>query len=200
MGVEICLMLPQQEEGIMVEQGFEVTEETVVGDLSTVSDDQSMPKAQGVKVRIEKPAVRRTLQDNKTPEDGVNNPCIAKEINCQLRILPEGIDGTGAYANKVLFPNPRWYIWAEVTHEFYNKRTTMTSEKRPYLNPFKSLLLALGYDIKGEVKVNDEFLAAIEGQELTIDISRESERLYQNGEWVETGGYLNRVRKIRAAG
>ncbi len=183
-----------------VEQaGFQVTDEVEIGDLSGVSDDQSMPKAQGVKVRIEKPAVRRTLVNNKVAEDGVNNPCIAKEINCQLRILPEGIDGAGAYANKVLFPNPRWYIWAEVQHEFFNKRANFTGEKRGYLSPLKKLLVALGYDIKSPPKINDEFLMAIEEQELLIDISRESERLLQNGEWVDTGGFVNRVRNIRAA-
>lgn len=182
------------------EAGFQVTEATEVGDLSGVSDDQSMPKAMGVKVRIEKPAVRRTLVNNKESEDLVNNPCIAKEINCQMRILPEGIDGAGQYANKVLFPNPRWYIWAEVRHEFYAKRAIFSGEKRAYLNPFKTLLVALGYDIKSPPKIDDEFLTTIEGQELLIDISRESERSLQNGEWVDTGGFLNKVRKIRAAG
>ena len=191
-----------QEEGEFMEQdvGFQVTEPTEVGDLSGVSDDQSMPKAQGIQVRIEKPTVRRTLQNNKVAEDEVNNPCIAKEINAQLRILPEGIDGAGAYANKVLFPNPRWYIWAEVTHEFYAKRAIFSGEKRAYLNPFKTLLLALGYDIKSPPPINDEFLTVIEGQTLVIDISRESERALVNGVWEDTGGYLNKVRKIRAAG
>jgi len=182
------------------ETGFQVTEATEVGDLTGVSDDQSMPKAQGVVVQIQKPTVRRTLVNNKEPEDQVNNPCIAKEINAQLRIQADGIDGTGAYANKVLFPAPRWYIWAEVGHEFYAKRASFSGEKRAYLNPFKTLLVALGYDIKSPPTIDDEFLSHIEGRELIIDISRESERTLQNGEWVDTGGFVNRVRKIRAAG
>ncbi len=190
-----------QEEGQFMEQdvGFQVTEPTEVGDLTGTSDDQSMPKADGVKVRIEKPTVRRTLQNNQATEEAVNNPCIAKEINAQLRILPEGIDGVGGYANKVLFPNPRWYIWANVEHEFYNKRASFTGEKRPYLFPLKTLLVALGYDIKSPPKIDDEFLTAIEGQEIIINVSRESERALVNGTWKDTGGFLNRVRKIRAA-
>ena len=183
----------------MVEEaGFQVTEEIEIGDLTKVTDDQSMPKCAGVKVRIEKPAVRLNLVNNKEKEDSINNPCISKDLNAQLRITEEGVDGEGKYKNKVLFPNPRWFLWVDKTHEFF-QGDKYQLETQSFLNPLKQMLVALGYDPKSPPKVNDEFLSAINGQELIVDITREGERAKINGEWVSTGGYVNRLRNIKAA-
>ena len=188
--------------------GFEVTEETVLTDLDAVQEQRQIkPKAQGLRVKIEKPAIRKSLNDNSkdAPKEGPNNPVAFKYLNCSFRIL-DGISvpvydengvATGEtelkFKNSVVFPNRMDLI-------FWHNPECKTSDwwkNRQYIFGFKALCKALSFELK-EVRVNDEFLMLLKDRELLIDIDHEEETEMKEGAWVKKGTFKERIKNIRA--
>jgi hypothetical protein len=186
----------------------ETTDEVVLTDLDAVQEQRQIkPKAQGVRVKIEKPSVRKSLSDGAkdAPKEGPNNPVAYKYLNCTLRLL-DGISSpvldengqqTGEteikYKNSVLFPNKMDLI-------FWHNPEVKTSnwwKNQQYIFGFKALCKALGFNMK-EVKINDAFLDAIKDKEILIDIEHEENNDLKDGNWVGNGTFKERVRNIRA--
>ena len=139
------------------EVGFQVTDEVQVGDLSHVKEDQSIPAAKGVGFRIKKASRRDIREDNtkEAPKDS-SNPIIKKLLSLEVRITEAGIEGK--YVNKPFFVD--LIIWVDTTHKFYAS-DKYQSETKGYLNDFKRLMEALGYDLKSPPAINDALLAEL---------------------------------------
>lgn len=187
------------EGAVMEDAPFAVTDEVQVGDLSQVKEDESIPAAKGVTFRISKASRRDQREDGKkeAPKDD-SNPVVRKKLVLDAVITELGTDGSGKYARKHFFPEV--LIWADLTHQ-YNTGDKFQSETKGYLNDFKRLLEALGYDIKQPPAVNDSFLSELASREFMADLTREEIRAKQeDGTWEGTGNYKNVVRRIRVVG
>lgn len=187
------------------EDVFNVTEEVDLGDVESIQESRSIkPQAQGIRVMIQKPAVRKALEDNSKPE-GIDNRVAYKYLNCVFKIL-DGIsvpvyDDNGnptgetemKYKNSVVFPNRMDLI-------FWHNPEIKTSNwwaNKQYIFGFKQLLTALGFNLK-EVKINDAFLKQIKDKEILIDITHEAEQENKGGEWVDKGTFRERIKNFRA--
>lgn len=180
-----------------MEQDFEVTEETVLTDMEAIQEQkQILPVAQGVRVRIEKPSVRKALKDGskEAPKEGDENPVAYKYLNFNLRLVDGISEGDKVlYKNKVLFPGKMDFV-------FWHNPEVKTADwwaNKQYIFGFKSLCRALKIDIK-EVRINDDFLASIDGQEILIDIAHEEEQQNVEGKWVGKGTFKEKIKNIRA--
>ena len=191
------------EEGV----GFEVVDEVVLQDLDKVQDQQQViPTAQGVRVKIVKPSVRKVLTDNSKDAlpEGPENPVAYKHLNAQFKLM-DGVsvpvydeNGTPTgetklqYQNKVIFPQ-------RLDLAFWHNPEVKTSDwwrNRQYIHGFKQLCLALGFELK-EVRVNDMFLEAIKDREVLIDITQEEEQEQRDGQWVGKGTFRNRIKNLK---
>ena len=180
--------------------GFDVNEETVVHDLGDVKEQKSLtPVAKGVRVRIEKIAIRKNLENNKA-DAGPENRWTYKALNPTFRIIDgievDVVDDAGnvtgkelKYKNKPLFP-------ASLDLVFAHNAEVKTSDwwkNRQYAIGFKQFCKALKIDLK-EIRVNDEFCLAHEGRELLLDIRHEpTQSKNEKGEWVDDGGFRERL-------
>lgn len=187
---------------------FDVNEEVILQDLDTVQEQrQILPKAQGVRVKIEKPSIRKSLSDNSkdAPKEGPNNPWAFKFLNLSFRIL-DGIsvpilddnnNQTGEteikYKNKVLFSGKMDFVFAHNPEV----KTSDWWKDRQYIFGFRSLCKALGFNLK-ELKINDAFLAELKDKEILIDIDQEEEQEQKEGKWVGKGTFKNVIKNIRA--
>lgn len=180
-----------------MEEVFEVTEEVTLTDLDAVQEQkQILPVSQGVRVRIEKPSVRKALQDGskEAPKEGVDNPVAYKYLNFNLRLVDGIAEGDKVlYKNKVLFPSKLDFVF---WHNPEVKNSAWWSN-RQYIFGFKALCKALGINVK-EVKINDEFLESIKGREILIDIAHEEEQQNVEGSWVGKGTFKEKIKNIRA--
>lgn len=180
-----------------MEEVFEVTEETVLTDLDAVQEQkQILPVAQGVRVKIEKPVVRKQLKDGakEAPQEGPENPVAYKYLNFNLRLVDGIADGDKVlYKNKVLFPNKMDFIF------WHNPevKTTDWWKNKQYIFGFKALCKALGIDLK-TVKINDEFLESLKDREILIDITHEEEQQNLGSGWVGKGTFKERIKNIKA--
>lgn len=189
------------------EVGFDVTEEVLLGDLDGIQNTrQLLPVAQGVRVRIEKPSIKKSLSDNAkdAPKEGPENPVGYKYFNAQFRLL-DGItvpiyddngNATGEtelkFKNKVLFAGRMDFV-------FWHNPEVKTSpwwKDKQYIFGFRALCKACGIDTK-QVKINDELLEAIKDKEVLIDIEHEEEQENKNGEWVGKGTFKERIKNVR---
>ncbi len=136
--------------------GFEVVDEIEVGDLSDVKQERNLlPPVKNVKVRIRKATVNQ------------NEAGTFRQLNMSLAV-EDGIEVAGEtkYKGSVL--------WARVP--YYADPQQYTKDyfvKKQHLVELKKLALALGIDIVS-IKVNDEFLASLEGKLLTADVRQKS--------------------------
>lgn len=190
------------------EEVFEVLEEVVLTDLDKVQESRSItPKAQGVRVSIEKVQVRKSLEDNsrEASPEGEDNKLGYKYLNCTFKLL-DGIsvpvlDDNGnptgetevKYKNKVLFNNRMDLI-------FWHNPEVKTSnwwKNKQYIFGFKQLCQALGFNLS-EVRVNDKFLEELKGKELLLDITHEEEQELVDGKYVGKGTFRERLKNFKA--
>lgn len=189
------------------EVAFQVTEEVTLTDLDAVKETRSItPKAQGVRVSIEKAQVRKALEDNsKDAVEGPENRVAYKYLNVTFKLL-DGIsvpvyDDNGnqtgeteiKYKNKVIFNNRMDLIF------WHNPevKTTNWWKNLQYIFGFKGLCQALGFNLK-EVRINDNFLEELKGKELLLDITHEEEQEMKDGKWVGKGTFRERLNNFKA--
>lgn len=191
----------------MTNEPIETIDEVVLQDLDAVQEQkQVLPVANGVRVKIKKATVRKSLEDNsKDAVEGPENRWAYKYLNVSFTIvdgisvpiLDDNGNPTGEseikYKNKILFSNRMDFVF---THN-PDVKTTQWWKDKQYIFGFRSLAKALGFELK-ELKINDAFLAEIEGKELLIDIGQEEEQEKKDGEWVGKGTFRNVIRNLRA--
>ena len=134
------------------ENGIEIVDEVEVGDLSDVKEERTiLPPTKMVKLRIRK----ATVLENKDKT--------YRQINASLA-LEDGIEVAGEVKYKGMV------VWAKVC--YFADPSVYTKDffkKSQHLVELKKLATALGIDVKG-IKVNDEFLAELEGKVVLADI------------------------------
>jgi hypothetical protein len=165
---------------------FDVTEEVDVGDLSDQQGGVLDPAAK-VRFSVKKASVR-------TAEDKDTKTWMVKRLVVEAQIGPEGVDGEGKYAKKVLFP--------ELVLTF-NSRDFPDAFKSPWWQnearyPTKQFLKAMGEDVTN-VRVNDEFLTSLIGREFVADIKRREIKTKVNGKYEGTGDWKNELANFRSA-
>jgi hypothetical protein len=119
---------------------------------------------------------------------------MVKRLVVEAQVGPEGIDGEGKYANKVLFP--------ELILTF-NKADFPDTYSKPWWEkearfPTRQFLKAIGEDISN-VRINDEFLTSLIGREFVADIKRSEIRQKVDGKYVGSGDYKNELTNFRSA-
>lgn len=170
------------------DEGFQVTEEVAVGDLSE-QQGGVMEAAAKVPFVIRKASVR-------TQEDKEAGVWSVKRLVVEAAIGPLGVDGEGKFANKVLFPE---FVLTFNSADFPEKFASNWWQKEARF-PLKQFLRALGRDIT-QVRVNDEFLIGLQNEEFVADIKRkEIQTKGDDQKWHGTGDFKNELANFRAAG
>ncbi len=185
------------------EAGFQVTEEIEIGDLTGVKADTfTVPATKNVLMSVNKPSVRRILQQmgKDAPGESETNPCIKKLLSFESRIV-DGIGDEGKFKNKPIFTDV--VVWVDTSHEYYQAEKYQ-KETKPYLNDLKELMGALGYDLSAPPKINDEFLAEIQGRQFIANITAPQIRVPEKQEdgttkWITTDERKNVLKGFRAA-
>lgn len=144
--------------------GFEVVDEIEIGDLSDVKEERNiLPPVKGIKVRIRKVTINQ------------NKEGTFRQLNMSLAV-EDGFEVAGEvkYKGSVIWARVPYYADSQVyTKDYF--------VKKQHLVELKKLALALSIDIT-DIKVNDEFLASLEGQLLTADVrQRASQYVIRNG-------------------
>lgn len=165
---------------------FDVTDEVDVGDLSDQQGGVLEPAAK-VHFIVKKASVR-------TAEDKDTKTWMVKRLVVEAQIGPEGTDGEGKYAKKVLFP--------ELVLTFNSKDFPDTYKSPWWQNearfPTKQFLKAMGEDVTN-VRINDEFLGSLIGREFIADIKRKEMKTKVNGKYESTGDFKNELANFRSA-
>lgn len=191
--------------------GFDVMEEEVLTDLDAVKESRSViPASQGVRVKIEKINVRKSLENNAkdAAPEGPENRVAFKFLNVQFRIM-DGVsvpvmddlgNQTGEtelkYKNMTLFTQKMDLVFSHNPEI----KTSQWWKSKQYIFGFRQFCRALGIDTKGEIRINDEWLELLKGRELLCDIVQEEEQENKNGEWVGKGTFRNRVTNFKVWG
>lgn len=176
------------------EYGFEVTDEFQVDDLSTQTAEDVLEPVRGVPFVIRKATIRTQLENNKFGQAD-DNKWLVKRLALQVAIGPEGTDGEGRYAKKVMFPE---LPLAFNTQEFATKYGTEYYQKRARVDT-KGFFNAIGLNPAKLPAINDEFLTGLVGQEFTADITRKERRAQDgDGEWQGTGEFRNEIKNYKA--
>jgi hypothetical protein len=164
---------------------FEVIDGVEVGDLTSVQT-QIMPVAQNVKVRVAKATVDQSKDK------------ALKSLKVQLQIVDGIMVGEELkYVNKPLFPSfMDLCIWADK-----DVKTSNWYKEKQHLLGFKQFCQALEINIKESINVNDEFLAALIGRELLVNITHEEETVVdpESGKRVKIGTLRERIRGFKKA-
>lgn len=169
------------------DEGFQVTEEVAVGDLSE-QQGGVMEAASRVPFVIRKASVR-------TQEDKESGTWTVKRLAVEAAIGPLGVDGEGKFANKVLFPE---FVLTFNSTDFPDKFSSNWWQREARF-PLKQFLKALGRDITS-VRVNDEFLIGLQNEEFVADIKRkEIQTKGDDDKWHGTGDFKNELANYRAA-
>lgn len=169
------------------DEGFQVTEEVAVGDLSE-QQGGVMEAASRVPFVIRKASVR-------TQEDKESGTWTVKRLAVEAAIGPLGVDGEGKFANKVLFPE---FVLTFNSADFPDKFSSNWWQKEARF-PLKQFLRALGRDITS-VRVNDEFLIGLQNEEFVADIKRvEIKTKGDDGKYHGSGDFKNELANYRAA-
>lgn len=169
------------------DEGFQVTEEVSVGDLS---DQQGgvLEAASKVSFTIRKASVR-------TQDDKESGKWSVKRLAVEAAIGPLGVDGEGKYAGKVLFPE---FILTFNKTDFPEKFNKPWWEKEARF-PLKQFLKALNRDIT-QVRVNDDFLLSLQNEEFIADIKRKEIQTKGDDEkWHGSGDFRNELANYRSA-
>lgn len=172
------------------EEGFAVTDEVEVGDLSTQQGNDVIDPYRKVRFEIRKASVRPYQKDG---EESWRKKFLALDI-----AVSEGVDENGKYKGKHFFPD--LLLVANTSHypelDTENYRTKARFDTKVFLK-------AMGYDPAQPPKINDDFLIGLAGREVFADITR---REIQNPppegseskKWVGTGEFKNEIKNWRA--
>lgn len=165
---------------------FDVTDEVNVGDLSDQQSGVLEPAAK-VHFTIKKASVR-------TAEDKDTKTWIVKRLVVEAQVGPEGVDGDGKYAKKMLFPE---LVLAFNRADFPDAFSSPWWEKEARY-PTKQFLKAMGEDVTN-VRINDDFLGTLIGREFIADIKRREIKTKVNGKYEGTGDFKNELTNFRSA-
>lgn len=178
------------ESAIDFDEGFDVTEEVDIGDVSTQEGNDVIEKAARVRFEIRKASVRDYTKKEESEWR-------KKFLALDLAVSSDGVDGEGKYANKHFFQD---LLLIANTSSFPELDTENYKTKGRF--DLKVFLKAMGYDPAKPPKVNDDFLTDLVGREVIADITK---REIQNppaepgGKWVGTGEYKNEIKNFRNA-
>ena len=113
-------------------------------------------------------------------------------LNVQSNVGPLGVDGNGRYANKALFAELLVYADPSVyTSDWWKKQSRF---------PWKQFQGALGLDASQATRINDEFLAKLQGQEFVADIKKSEIRMKnEDGKYEGTGDFKNELANFKKA-
>lgn len=171
------------------EEGFAVTEEVEVGDLSTQQGNDVIDPHRKVRFVIRKASVRPYQKDG---ESSWRKKFLALDI----AVSGEGVDGEGKYKNKHFFPD--LLLVANTSH--YPELDTDHYRTKARFDT-KVFLKAMGFDPAAPPKINDDFLIGLAEREVYADITRrEIQQAPGEGEtkWKGTGEFKNEIKNWRA--
>lgn len=173
----------------MEDDGFDVTDEFEVGDLSTQTGNDVIDAASRVRFEIRKATVRPYIKQGESEWR-------KKFLSLDL-VITEGVDADGKYRNKHMFQDlllvANVGVYPELDTDHYKTKARFD---------FKGFLKAMGYDPQSPPKINDEFITSLVGREVIADIQRkeiQTPPAEQGGKWQNTGDFKNEVRNYRSA-
>lgn len=174
---------------MMTNEGFEVVDQFEVQDLTDVKAEKNLfPVAKDLKVRIAKAA----LQTNKDKD--------IYALKLELRTVDgiQGEDGAMARVNNPIFNSLMDLVYGADT-SIKGRDTNKWWKNRQHLVEFKNFVQALGMPLSG-IKVNDEFLASIVGQEVLVTVAHEAETTTDDkGNKVKTGDFQQKLKGWKKA-
>lgn len=170
-------------------EGFEVVDQFDVQDLTDVKQEQNLfPATKDLKVRIAK----ASLQQNKNK----NIYALKLELRTVDGIAGEG--GTMTRVNAPLFTSLMDLVYGADLNVDGRAEKNWWKNKQ-HLVEFKNLMNALGVPLSG-IKVNDEFLASLVGQEVLVTVRHEAEKVDDgSGKKVATGEFSQRLSNWKKA-
>lgn len=173
-------------------EGFAVTDEVEVGDLSTQQGNDVIDPYRKVRFEIRKASVRPYQKDGETSWR-------KKFLALDLAVSSDGVDGEGKFANKHFFPDlllvANTSHYPELDTEHYRTKARFDT---------KVFLKAMGFDPAAPPKINDDFLIGLAGREVLADITRrEIQQPPSEGsgetKWKGTGEFKNEIKNWRSA-
>lgn len=171
-------------------EGFDVTDEVDVGDLSTQTGNDVIDPHRKVRFEIRKASVRPYQKDGE-------EQWRKKFLALDLAVTSDGVDGEGKYANKHFFQDlllvTNTSHYPELDTEHYRTKARFDT---------KVFLKAMGFDPAKPPRINDDFLIELTGREVIADITRreiQQPPTEQGGKWVGTGEFRNEIKNFRAA-
>lgn len=172
------------------DDGFDITDEVEVGDLSAQTGNDVIDPAKGVRFSIRNATVRPYQKPGETAWR-------KKFLALDLVVLADGVDGQGKYANKHFFQD--LLLTANVA-DFPELDTDHYRTKARF--DTKVFLKAMGYDPAAPPRINDDFLIGLKDRDVYGDITKREIQTAppeQGGKWVGTGEYRNEVRNFKSA-
>lgn len=172
------------------DEGFAITDEVEVGDLSTQQGNDVIDPARKVRFEIRRASVRPYQKDG---ESTWRKKFLALDI-----AVSEGVDESGKYKGKHFFPDlllaANTSHYPELDTEHYRTKARFDT---------KVFLKAMGFDPAHPPKINDEFLIDLTGREVFADITRrEIQQPPSEGsgetKWKGTGEFRNEIKNWRA--
>lgn len=172
-------------------EGFDVTDEVDVGDLSTQQGNDVIDPHRKVRFEIRKASVRPYQKDGETSWR-------KKFLSLDIAVS-EGVDENGKFKGKHFFPDlllvANTSHYPELDTEHYRTKARFDT---------KVFLKAMGFDPAAPPKINDEFLIDLGGRAVIADITRkETQNPPPEGsdskKWVGTGEYKNEIKNWRSA-
>lgn len=169
-------------------EGFDVTDEVDVGDLSTQQGNDVIEPAKRVRFEIRKAAVRPYQKDG---EASWRKKFLALDL-----AVVDGVNEEGKYKGKHMFQD---LLLVANTSDYPELDTENYKTKARF--DTKVFLKAMGFDPAAPPKINDNFLIELTGREVFADITRreiQQPPAEQGGKWVGTGEYRNEVKNFRS--
>ncbi len=169
-----------------------------IGSLDDQETSDVIDPARKVRFEIKKAEVRTQREDNKDS----SSPWKVKRLSLQAKITEDGVNGDGAQAGRVLFPE---LIIAFNQAEFAEQYASEWWQKKAR-GPAKEFFLALGFDVKALPKIDKEFLDGLTGRDFIADIQVEkvqekTDEKNDKGKFIykDTGEVRNKLGNYRAA-
>ena len=171
------------------DEGFQVTEEVDVVDLTDVKKDKQLfPVTSGLKVRINKAAT----QANKDKD--------IYSLKLELRIV-DGLannEGVMQYINKPLFTGIMDLVYGAKL-DVKDRASNKWWKSSQHLVEFKNFCKGLDIDLKG-IKVDDSFLSNLIGKEILVDVTHEAQTMNDaEGNKVKTGEFREKLKNWKKA-
>ncbi len=166
-----------------MQEGYEVIDAFDVQDLSEVKQDSNLfPATKDLKVRIAK------AQTQKNKDEDIYS------LKLELRVV-DGIpnnDGGTSRVNAVLFNSLMDLVYGANT-EVKGRSENRWWKNKQHLVEFKNLMNALGISLSG-IKINEEFLSSLVGQEVLVTVRHEAETIKNSdGTKTKTGSFQQKL-------